>query len=944
MRMKSIWGKLALKISLVLIVVLTIIGVADVYQRYQQNVAALQAKEERILQQLSLILGSPVYNIDYPQIEKILSIYLQDQDVLAINIVEHDHVIKSLGKASPESQELVDLTQQTVPYPAADQKSAQILHEEEVLATVTILFSRQTIHAEMQRAILIDVSSLVFAIISVSLMVLVLMKTHVTRHLWYLIQVAQQVAVGNVNVALNKDVSNDEIGQLHLAIQHMIAYIKNATSVAEQVARQQLQVEILPASDHDVLNHSLQKMVTNLQAMIAQNAQTLQKIEHQNWLNEGLNQLNANLLGQMSLAETCQRAISFLARYVNAGRGVLYLYDAERHVLTFGGSFAFTEDEHTKQTYRLGEGVIGQVALERRPIVLKNLSGKNYRIHTGIVSESPNSTYTVPLIYNKELYGALELASYEPFDDRQQHFLHEASQVTATVIFSALQRERVQELLRTSEQAILEAENAEQIAQQQREEAQKANAQLKEQQQQLQQQSEEMRQINAHLEEQQQQLQQQSEELRQQNEHLNQAKEELVLRAKQMELVSQERLEYFANMSHELQGPIQSITLLSGILSKNEKGTFEPHEVQQLAAIYNSGQELLRLLNNMLELRKIEAGALTVLPARFSSADVLANCQETFQTVAQEKGVNLIVQDELRATLETDQEKIAHILQNLLSIAFRYTTQGSVTLNISPQRDKPGIVQFSISDTGTHVPREKYQIVTDSAQGLTSGVSKDFDVTELEFAIASAYAKLLKGTLEILSQEEQGNLMILSLPANPEPIPMRVDQPEYPLEMSAALWQKATVHGPEMDRPSANIQAYSQALTISEQPDLAGKKILIADDDMKNVFVLASALENQGATVVEVHNGKIALDVLRQDNEVDMLLLDIMMPVMDGYATLREIRGDERLKHLPVIVLTAKTLENERQRCLEAGADEYVSKPVDHDAFIRLINTWVKRR
>ena len=183
--------------------------------------------------------------------------------------------------------------------------------------------------------------------------------------------------------------------------------------------------------------------------------------------------------------------------------------------------------------------------------------------------------------------------------------------------------------------------------------------------------------------------------------------------------------------------------------------------------------------------------------------------------------------------------------------------------------------------------------------------------------------------------------MLLSLPANPEPIPTPVDQPKYPPETGAASWQKVPVQQPEAERPTADP---SQMPAVSEHLDLTGKKILIADDDMKNVFVLASVLENQGATVIEVHNGKIALEVLRQNDEIDMVLLDIMMPVMDGYAALRAIRTDKRLKHLPVIVLTAKTLENERQKCLEAGADEYVSKPVDHDAFIRLINVWMKRR
>ncbi len=938
--MKSIWGKLALKISLVLIVVLVIIDIANVYLQYQRDLAALQAKEDRLLEQLILILGSPVYNLDYPQIEKILDTYLQDPDILAINLSEKARVIMFRGKVSPEIEEIVDLTRQSVEYLDADQESAQIVFEELSLATITVIFSRQSIRLQVRHAILSAFGSLVLALIIVNLMVLFLIKTHVTRYLWYLVQVAQQVAVGNVNVLFNKDITHDEIGQLQLAIQHMIEYIKNVTAVAEQIANQQLQVEISPRSPQDVLNHSLQKMVSTLQAMITQNDQTLKEIEQQNWLNEGLNQLNVHLIGQASLEESCQRAISFVARYVNAGRGVLYIYDDAHSLLTLGGTFAFTEKDELMQTCRLGEGVIGQVALERRPIVLTNVHGKNDRINTGIISETPFSTYTVPLLYNNELYGVLELAAFEAFNDRQQQWLQEASQVVATTIFSALQRERIHDLLRTSEQAILDAEAAEQVAQQQREETQKANVQLEEQQQRLQQQSEEMRQINAHLEEQQQQLQQQSEELRQQNEQLNRAKEQLMQRAKQLEATNQDRLEYFANMSHELQGPVQSIMLLAGILSKNERKRFNAQEVQQLTAIYNSGQELFRLLNNMLELRKIEAGTLEMNSTRFPVAEVLGNCQEIFQTVAEEKRVHLIVQDKLHASLETDQEKVASTLQNLLSIAFRYTTQGSVTLTASASTEQNGVVQFSIVDTGVQIPTQKYRIAINPKQGVTSSVSKDFDVIELEFVIAGAYTQLLEGTLDIRSQAEQGNVIILSLPANTEPLDAKENESEYP-----TLSQHATTQEPETDLPHTDIPAISKTTPeVSEPLDFAGKKILIADDDMKNVFVLASVLENHGATVIEVHNGKIALEVLRQDSEIDLVVLDIMMPVMDGYATLREIRNDERLKHLPVIALTAKALQDERQKCLDAGADEYASKPVDYDVFMHLIKTWIKRR
>ena len=724
--MKSIWRKLALKIALTLMIVLPGVGVADIYLQYLKETAELHAKETRTLQQLTFILGAPLYHLDLQQIENIFSIYLSEPDILSIKVVENDHILKYLGKASTETQELIDLAQQQIEYSSSvDLKSEQVIYEEKVLGTVTILFSRETIRSVMQRSFFFVAGTLLLAVLMVSGMVFFLIRKHVSTHLWRLVQAAESIAAGNVNIALKKDSSDDEIGHLQRAMQDMVVYIKNVAEVAEQVANQQLHTPITPKSTHDLLNHSLRKMVKNLQEMIDQNTRTVKEIEQQNWLNDGLNQLNAELMGHISLEDTCHRAVSFVARYVNAGRGVLYVYDVDQHVLTLSGTFAFTETDDLAHIVRLGQGIIGQVALERAPIVLTHLQGKNYRVNTGIVSERPATSYTAPLVYNNELYGVIELASFETFDDRQQHFLNEANQVLATVIFSALQRERVQELLRTSEQAILEAEAAEQIAQQQREEAQKANALLEEQQQRLHQQSEEMRQINAHLEEQQQQLQQQREELRQQNEALQRSNEDMKRRVQQGET------------------------------------------------------------------REYDRG------------------------------------------------------------------------NIGGQEERQASPPIPEEPAGSNIESAENTMETSSGSNA--------------------------------ADEESSRTSLQPLPF-PSP----------------------------------------------EHNSLAGRKIVIVDDDMKNVFVLAAALENQGATVIDAQNGKIALDILRQDEEIDLVLVDVMMPVMNGYATMREIRNDAHLAHLPIIALTAKTSQQERQKCLETGANEYLSTPVDDENLLHVIHTWLK--
>ena len=346
----------------------------------------------------------------------------------------------------------------------------------------------------------------------------------ITRPLNMAVEAAKQISQGNLQIALTIH-SEDEVGQLLRAMQTMTDYIQEVADVANKISQKNLQVEITPRSEHDVLNHSLTRMVSTLQEGIAENRAAMaeleqrnQIMEHQNWLKDGISQLSNELAGETSLRNVCRKAVSFTARYVNAGQGCLYVYDAEQEFLTLQGTFAFTERNELSNRYGLGEGVVGQVALERTPILLKHVSPEESLIVSGTVSEVPLNTYTFPLLYEDELYGVLELASFEIYDAMKQEFLKEANRVIATALFSAAQRERSQELLKLAQQATQEAEQAKIEAERRAEEAREANVRLEEQQQKLQQQNEEFQQMNAQLEEQRQQLDQQREELRQQKE------------------------------------------------------------------------------------------------------------------------------------------------------------------------------------------------------------------------------------------------------------------------------------------------------------------------------------------------------------------------------------------------------------------------------------------
>ena len=1022
--------------------------------------------------------------------------------------------------------------------------------------------------------------------------------------------VAETISEGNLELKIEKRSEQDV---LNASLQKMVRYIQDVAEITEKVSNKNLQVDVAPKSEQDILNVSLQKMIRNLDAMISENTR-------ENWLKDGISQLGVQLSGDNSLTEVCRKSINFVARYLHAGQGAIYSYDEEDDTLKLKAAFAFSERNALSNSYRMGEGVVGQVALERAPILLKHLSREQALIATGTVSQVPINTYTFPLVYDNKLYGVLELASSEAFDSYAQNFLHESNQVIATLLFSTAQRDRVKVLLEMSQQAAeaaeiaaKEAEAAKEDAQRKADEVQEANTQLEEQQQQLQQQSEELQQVNSHLKAQQQQLQQQSEELRQQNENLNKTKEELDQRARDLEMASKYKSEFLANMSHELRTPLNSIILLSKMLSRNEKQNLNEKDVKQVSVIHQAGEELLRLINDILDLSKIEAGKVTVNLMEFSISDLFGTFHDLFRSVAEEKGVQFIMAEDFDATLNTDRDKLAQVIRNLLANAFKFTREGSVTLAASLVPGQQDSIRIAVSDTGIGIPKEKQRLVFEAFQQADGSTSREFGGTGLGLSIAREYTKLLGGTLSLESEAGKGSTFTMILPVLLQEIPPHAQKTETeqesvaptpetpvsaiqpPLNASAPLsvltevtddrdslspedkvilivednadlaqntmdvtremgfkvlvalkgreglelaakyrptgilldlvlpdingmevlrelkstreLRHIPVHimsskernnsyqhsgaigyfqkplndldiqnavdnlmaisekypknllvveddetqreaikellgnsedvaitgvstqeealeeiqqekydaaiidlglkggsgydicryiqergialpviiytGRELsDEEERQLRKYTDSIIIKtaksyerlsdeaalflhqmyhgeapersqikaappkpleSQDSLEGKKILIVDDDVKNVFVLASALENHGAIVVDAKNGEVALEQLHREPDVDLVLMDIMMPVMDGYAAIRQIRKDERLKHLPIIALTAKALKGDRQKCIQAGANDYLSKPVDYDGLIRLAKAWIEK-
>lgn len=693
----------------------------------------------------------------------------------------------------------------------------------------------------------------------------------------------------------------------------------------------------------------------------------IKKLKEQFWIKDGQNQLSEELQGNLSLKDFTQKVINHLSRFMDAGKGAFYLYDGNKKALCLDAAYAITKKDQLSGTYPLGYGVVGQVALEKKSILLKNIGKGNSIIETGTHKEAPLNTYTFPLIYENEIYGVIELASFEAFTDLKEKFICEVSPKIAVNLYAAIQNNRVKELLRITEMAQVEAqETAEKLRKanmeleenhkllhQQSSELQENNAQLEEQQQLLEEKSYELQQSNLELEGKQRQLEEQSRLLGIQNKHLEVSKEELTKQTEELEKSSKYKSEFLANVSHELRTPLNAIILLSKIILNNSNNQLKEEDLEKLNIIYNSGNELLRLINDILDISKIESGRFDLEVVEFSSEELIQELRQMFKEIADEKGIEFIAEDLIKTRIEGDKNKISQILRNFLSNAFKFTEEGRITLQISRDEKEKDTILFSVEDTGRGISNDKQELVFEEFKQIDGSISRKYGGTGLGLSIAKKLANLLGGEIQLISKEGVGSNFILRLKnlptmANDED---KNDEEVYfeiirtgISEISASM--NGDIEGDEvLTSQIKSINEYGDFNDIDELTtlDLKDKKILIVDDDPRNIFVLATALENHGAIIYDAENGEVALKRLNEFIP-DLILMDIMMPRMDGYETIKSIRQDKRFKDTPIIALTAKTLKEDRIHCIKAGANDYISKPVEYDTLIHLVKAWIEKQ
>ncbi|MFI5572515.1 HAMP domain-containing protein [Streptomyces sp. NPDC051740] len=743
-----------------------------------------------------------------------------------------------------------------------------------------------------------------------------------------------------------------------------------------------LKIDVDASGEIQELQDYINKMIANLRDTTIAN-------KEQDWLKGNLARISALMQGRRDLEDVASLIMSELTPVVSAQHGAFFLAmplvdgedlnaaDDDQFELRMLGSYGYSMGS-MPTSFGPGEGLIGAAAVEKRTILVQDAPSGYLKISSGLGEAPPAQVIVLPVLFEGKVLGVIELASFTPFTHIQKDFLNQIAEMIATSVNTISVNTKTERLLSQS---------------------QELTEQLRERSAELEQRQKALQASNAELEEKAELLARQNRDIEVKNTEIEEARQVLEERAEQLAVSMRYKSEFLANMSHELRTPLNSLLILAKLLADNAEGNLSPKQVEFAETIHGAGSDLLQLINDILDLSKVEAGKMDVSPTRIALVQLVDYVEATFRPLTAEKGLDLSVRvsPELPATLHTDEQRLLQVLRNLLSNAVKFTDSGSVELVIRPARDEvpqaireqlleagsltdpdADLIAFSVSDTGIGIAAGKMRVIFEAFKQADGTTSRKYGGTGLGLSISREIAQLLGGEIHAQSEPGRGSTFTLYLPLHPSELPPNGYQQPMPALEAGDLVASAELTGPQVETP-AEVKSYRDTqngpaalfrrrrrITLEQRPApeveqwsdaerqepaprpssrgirFGGQKVLIVDDDIRNVFALTSVLEQHGLSVLYAENGREGIEVLEQHDDVAVVLMDIMMPEMDGYATTTAIRRMPQFAGLPIIALTAKAMKGDREKAIESGASDYVTKPVDPDHLLSVMEQWMR--
>jgi signal transduction histidine kinase/CheY-like chemotaxis protein/HAMP domain-containing protein len=696
----------------------------------------------------------------------------------------------------------------------------------------------------------------------------------------------------------------DNVNQLAANLTTQVRAIAEvATAVTQGDLTRSIQVQV--QGELEELKNNINEMIRNLKETTLKNAE-------QDWLKTNLARFTRMLQGQRDQLTVGRMILSELAPLVGAKHGVFYIIGdgAAEPTLRLLASYAHRPRRKTPSEFRLGEGLVGQAASGKQRILLNKVPADYISVSSGLGQSAPLSIVVLPVLFEGEVKAVLELASFEGFSNTHLAFLEQFTESIGIVLHTIQANTRTEDLMRQSQSLAGE----------------------------LQSQQKELQQTNEQLEDKARLLVEQNMEVERKNMEVEQARQALEEKASQLALTSKYKSEFLANMSHELRTPLNSLLILADRLAENPQGNLSPRQVEFAETILASGRDLLTLINDILDLSKIESGTVSVEIGEVSFADLADYLDRSFRHVAESKGLEfrIDVSTDLPPGLRTDGKRLQQVMKNLLANACKFTERGAVRVEIGRAasgwstdhpvlRRAPLVAALSVRDTGIGIDPEKQQIIFEAFQQAEGGTSRRYGGTGLGLAISREISRLLGGELTLASAPGSGSTFTLYVPVEP-------------IEAGLA-------------RPAANFPSSLPALRVHTAPAVADDRaslapgdrvLMVVEDDPAFASLLAELGRERGFKVVVATRGVDALATAR-DLRPDAITFDVGLPDFDGWRLLDQLKDDPSTRHVPVFLISGADTP---ERGLRSGAVGFVRKPADRGeldaAFRRLLQVLEK--
>ncbi|MEV6499182.1 HAMP domain-containing protein [Streptomyces prunicolor] len=681
---------------------------------------------------------------------------------------------------------------------------------------------------------------------------------------------------------------------------NLTTQVRAIAEVASAVAQGDMSRSITVETQGEVT-----ELKDNINLMVANLRETTRA---KDWLESNLARLAALMQGHRDLMEVADLILRELTPLVNAQYGAFFLADPDEDSLRtaipakglafiagYGSAQAATVDTGGMPVH----GLVRQAAREKKRILVEEAPPHYIKINSGLGEAAPASVVIIPIIFEDKLLGVIELASFSRFSDVHLAFFDQFVNTIGVAINTIIANSRTESLLGESQRLAM-------------------------------------------------QLQERSDELQKQQAELQRSNAELEEKAALLATSSQYKSEFLANMSHELRTPLNSLLILARLLSDNPDGHLSDQEVQFASTIHRSGSDLLQLINDILDLSKIEAGRMDVRPKRLPLIKLLDYVHATFRPLTLDRGLSFEVSvgEDVPRELWSDEQRLQQILRNLLSNAIKFTATGRVELRVNRVKDpehrysdtSDEVIVFAVSDTGIGIAPEKLPVIFEAFQQADGTTNRKYGGTGLGLSISREISGLLGGRIVAESEPGQGSTFTLYVPVvSPGHAATGRTSEDRELPATAEQLSVESFTGHEVDDSwptPTKLEAWKAGRAGQVLP---GRRVLIVDDDIRNVFALTHVLGRVGMPVLYAENGREGIETLERNPDVELVLMDIMMPEMDGYETIAAIRRAPRWTGLPIVALTAKAMPGDREKSIARGANDYVPKPVDVDQLLTVV-------